>query len=83
MPRSPKKAEIFRRWLEDNAFIYQLLDKLSYEEAKSRLLDVRTRTKKERKAYSVKIRRDLEDLEACISGRNRCETSRKKGGSKL
>ncbi len=80
---SAKKAEIFSRWLEDNAFIYQRLGKLSYEEAKSKLLDVRTRTNKGREAYSVKIRRDREDLEACISGEKRCESGRKKGGSKL
>ncbi len=80
---SAKKAEIFSRWLEDNAFIYQRLGKLSYEEAKSKLLDVRTRTNKGREAYSVKIRREREDLEACISGEKRCESGRKKGGSKL
>jgi len=70
---SPKKAEVFKRWLVDNAYIYRHLSGRNYEAAKSRLLDKRTGSKEEREAYSAKVSRDCKNLERCLSGEERCE----------
>lgn len=69
---SPHKAEIFKRWLLDRAYIYRHLSGRGYEAAKSKLLDQRTDSKKEREAYSAKVCRDNEKLEKCLSPGERC-----------
>ncbi len=70
---SPKKAEVFKRWLVDNAYIYRHLGAHNYEQAKSRLLDKRTGSREEREAYSAKVSRDCKNLERCLSGEELCE----------
>jgi hypothetical protein len=74
--RTRKATEIFQRWYEDNAFIYDCLKKTrgSYAVAKSQYLEERFGTnEKKRDPYSKKMRLDTENLEKCLSGKERCQ----------
>ncbi len=82
--RTRKATERFQRWYEDNAFIYhRLVVGGTYEQAKSLCLDARTVSDKNRKAYSKKMTRDAEDLEKCLSGKERCQELSAVGGEGL
>jgi hypothetical protein len=81
--RTRKANEIFERWHDENYFILKHLKKHrgSYERAKSHFLDERIGdNEKKRKAYSKKMKRDAEDLEKCLSGRERCQELSSPGG---
>ena len=84
-PRS-KACEIFERWYEENDFIYEYLKKHrgSYALAKSQYLDERFgKDEKKRDLYAKKMRLDTENLEKCLSGKERCQELSAPGGEGL
>lgn len=77
--RTPGKAKIFDRWLEDNLLLFNIFCEnpdISEPDAKGKLLDLRVKSGSgnARNNYSEKLRTDEKKLQNCISGEMPCQS---------